>query len=580
MNKKLNILIIAAFGMIPLFAAAQNLSKEITVQKDYVPTERKATKANDLPKVKKEQSKTSALNYSNWAAPTQVPAKIQVLTPYGYETTHDFSTQRGYFDLGAGSFMNVVGSAGYRILDTEQTTLGFWLQHNSTWTGKNNSPVNTIDHKQKYNENRIGVDLTSNLAPGTLTANVFYHFDHFNYYGGNSDIWEQSAYKQTVNEVNLRLGWKNHATPDALSYHANLLGDYFGYSHSLVGESYKGAKETHLQLNLGGEYLCGEYSHAGVDLSGDWVHYSKLTAIDFDQQLLSPHSNKSLGMVTLSPYFRYNHGNFALLLGVKADGYFDGNSSFQIAPNVEFSYAFIDGVTFYANAKGGKSLNLAADRANINRYADPSSMLLGGTFSPIDAEGGFKVGPFAGFSLKLFGGYGKFKNMPLPWIPVLEEAKESTVATYYRPISIDGWKLGAEATYKFRSLVEFKAGITYSDQDKDNGYVLGEDRAKCVATASINVTPIKPLTIGIGYELRAKRAVRSVFYSGSAPVIESWVKTPLDDVNLLRAGASYKINDMFGVFVQANNILGKKWDDYFGMSAQRFNALGGISIVF
>ena len=63
-----------------LGASAQNLNKEITVDKDYVPVERKAVKQNTLPAVQKNAVDMNAkLNYSDWALPAAVPAKIPTM---------------------------------------------------------------------------------------------------------------------------------------------------------------------------------------------------------------------------------------------------------------------------------------------------------------------------------------------------------------------------------------------------------------------------------------------------------------------------------------------------------------------
>ena len=124
-----------------LGASAQNLNKEITVDKDYVPVERKAVKQNTLPAVQKNAADMNAkLNYSDWALPAAVPAKIPTMQPYGYLTNKVVDTKRGYATLGAGSQLNLLGNAGYRVLDDVNTALALWVQHNRTWAGKNSSP--------------------------------------------------------------------------------------------------------------------------------------------------------------------------------------------------------------------------------------------------------------------------------------------------------------------------------------------------------------------------------------------------------------------------------------------------------
>ena len=164
MKKKLYISMLAAVLAVAGATAQNNdkkdLTKEITLEKDFVPVEKKATKKNTLPTVKKVSAPAkTTLNYSDWSEPTTVPTSIPLMLPYGYRTAHNFSDKRGYLQVGGGMQANFTGSAGYRILDTEQNTLGVWLQHNSTWAGKNGTKL-ILDEaerlKQKFNDNVIG----------------------------------------------------------------------------------------------------------------------------------------------------------------------------------------------------------------------------------------------------------------------------------------------------------------------------------------------------------------------------------------------------------------------------------------
>ncbi|MBQ1724098.1 MAG: hypothetical protein II034_09900, partial [Muribaculaceae bacterium] len=173
---------ICTLSIMGLGGYAQELNKEITLEKDFVPVEKKATKKNALPVViqpAKNETPTT-LKYSDWAQPTAVATSIPTMLPYGYRTSHIFSDKRGYFDFGIGSQLNMVGSTGYRLVDDEHTKLSLWLQHNSSWSGKNTSPLAIDDHKlkQKFNDNVLGIDLNHRFSKGLLDAGGSLHFDN------------------------------------------------------------------------------------------------------------------------------------------------------------------------------------------------------------------------------------------------------------------------------------------------------------------------------------------------------------------------------------------------------------------
>ena len=168
-------ILLAAFTLTTVYAQDNtNLNKEITLEKDIEPLQKKAVKKNQLPKVKtldNTQPKTN-LGYSDLMAPIEVPADIPTLLPYGYRTAHNFSNKRGYLDVGVGSQANFRLDFGYRILNQEREKLGVWINHNSTWDGRNSSKLITDSQnrlKQKFNDNTLGVDYSKVFDRGTFS---------------------------------------------------------------------------------------------------------------------------------------------------------------------------------------------------------------------------------------------------------------------------------------------------------------------------------------------------------------------------------------------------------------------------
>ena len=54
----------------------------------------------------------------------------------------------------------------------------------------------------------------------------------------------------------------------------------------------------------------------------------------------------------------------------------------------------------------------------------------------------------------------------------------------------------------------------------------------------------------------------------------------MDDVVNLHAGANYRINSTVGVWLQAHNLLNRRYDILFGHGAQRIGFMGGVSLNF
>ena len=298
MNKKIYIaMLLAAFAISGTNAQdnKQNLNKEITLEKDIAPLEKKAVKKNELPKVKKPTAtgKKTQLGYSDLTSPIDVPTSIPTLLPYGYRTAHNFSDKRGYLDVGGGTQANFAVDFGYRIIDQESENLGIWLNHNSTWNSKNPSKVITHDvnrNKQKFNDNTLGVDYSRALGKGTLTLGLMSHIDIYNYYGGWNELelyplkeggdgltilspYNWDTEKQSFFNINLNAGWKSQFTllDKPLKYNIGLLYGHANHDKPF-DEHYKhGVHDNWGIIDLGGSYDITELTNAALNIKGEYL---------------------------------------------------------------------------------------------------------------------------------------------------------------------------------------------------------------------------------------------------------------------------------------------------------------------
>lgn len=622
---------ICMFSIMGLGGYAQELNKEITLEKDFVPVEKKATKKNALPVVvqpAKNETPTT-LKYSDWAQPTAVATSIPTMLPYGYRTSHIFSDKRGYFDFGVGTQLNMVGSVGYRVIDDPKTKLSLWLQHNSTWSGKNTTIVIPDDEKlkQKFNDNVIGVDLNHLFDKGTLDAGATVHFDKFNYYGGTNEVWDGGPIttydwdenKQSFIDITMRGKWQSRVSiaDRDFDYYVGMRFNHAGYNKSFTTQ-YKGAKENHITANVGAAYQFSGVAGVGADVAVDYL--KRKYASEWGDRI-----SDNMTMITLHPYYSYVGERASASLGVNLNFSFSDGAAIRLAPNVKINYNFVDGASLYANATGGKQLNTLQSMAAVNRYSDPLGGY-GNTFVPIDAEAGFKIGPFRGFSLKIYGGYGIFKNDQLVALPIdnyyftadpysynpyymtsFYQHNPSIVLmknqffapVYYKGFNTRGVKFGAELNYKYRSLAELDIKAVFAPQSRDvdgkyiKGYTLGLDRAKTVVNVDLKVNPLRALTVNLGFDYRGGRYnVNDYSYTKVGPWLDdvgqydfsqsfsSRGTCDLSNVLNLRAGASYRFDKVLTLWVQAANLLNKQWDVTTGMGAQKLNVMGGIQLVF
>jgi hypothetical protein len=118
-----------------------------------------------------------------------------------------------------------------------------------------------------------------------------------------------------------------------------------------------------------------------------------------------------------------------------------------------------------------------------------------------------------------------------------------------------------------------------------NGYKLGVDRASAVANIDLKVTPWRPLSVSLGLEYRGGRKALFGPYVPGIELVdpqmhEGYNFLNMDDVINLHAGANYRINSTVGLWLQAHNLLNRRYDVLYGMGAQRIGFIAGASFNF
>lgn len=602
--------------------AAGNKDKEELYQvvigdKDFVPVKRNVVMKNTLPEVKKPTVKNAVTpDYSHQAVATVVPNRVPTMLPYGYHTAHHFSAQRGYLDLGAGTQLNIAGSLGYRFIDEEDLNLEAWAQHNSTWEGRNGSKflVPEDRQKQRYNDNVLGLDMEKIFRGGTLDAGARFHYDSFNYYGGPATTWRDE--KQGFMGLAVGAGWKGHASAlgdHPLGYNLGVKLEYGKYEKGMYyflspdAKSQYAADEIVLAFNGGVNYQASSTVRAGIDLGATFVGndrgyldrvipavYSSPLPISDDRTTTwdATDTRISYGVIDISPYFRYEGESFRALLGAHAILSAGDGAKALVSPRVQVDADLASGVVLYANVLGGKTVHTLSSLHEATRYLNPSQYVRN-TFSPLDLEAGLRLGPWQGFSANVYAGYGIFRNAIAP---IYGNSSEDYAFVNLYNLRTRGVKVGARVNYQYRNIVEVDADFTFAPQDDEpladgksyaKSYLLGLDGATTVGSIDLTVRPIRKLSLGLGFEYRGGRRVTGVeqvyYYDEDGmpkyyPPLYS--KIDLTDVLNLKARAEYRITPRFGVWAQASNLLGKRWDVFPGMSCQNIGLMAGISANF
>ena len=554
---------LAATAVATLPAAAQGLSKEITIDKDVVPQERAASRLPVLPSLIEVKPEGTELQFSFSGIPARLAPYAGWLAPARVGDAVSVSDWRGYVEAGYFPAYNATLSAGYRALDNGTDRLNVW-GHFSGSSWRNPDGDLPKDMRPKYNDSGAALG-----AAYQRRFNPFSTLDVALTLGGNWYNPPFDFYSQSVYTGKLDAAWRSRG--GMVDYRVALHGDIFKMQKDWGWIPIGAPAASEQTFTLDGDM--------SVPFGGDVTSKSALT---FDYAATFLHRNLSLrmneagmeqkkghvaGLVTLTPGMKFAGDNYQVNIGARVDLSFNsGGGTFHIAPKIEAVGAPSRYFRIFATATGGQVTNSASDLFGELRYIDPS---LSYAFSQvaIDADAGFIVGPWRGFQLTVFGGYSRANDWVMPYHG----------AGRLSPVDIKGFRFGGSLRYDWRDIVTVEGSGAMAPQGYDKGYYMWRDRAKMELRGMITVRPIKALSVNVGGVARLKRRY---YYPAYYDYPGNYL--PLGSIADLTAGADYRFTPQFSVFLKGTNLLNHNWSEAIAtdVPCHGRTALVGVTYLF
>lgn len=561
-----------------LGASAKDLKTEITVDRTIVPVEREATRLGSLtPQLLSSPVKMRQLSLADYTDPAAITRTASTLDPAAYADTFALSPYRGYASLGYFPVFNLGASAGYKFIDNSRTRLGAWLQYD----GCSYKPYGDNASDGKYSDNTVtvGASLAQRVgSKSSFGARIGYTYSSI----GLPDDFQNNS--QNANIFDADLSWWSR--PGLIGYRLTAGFSHFGYGEDNYFDktifsdtpdrtlTVKAASENRFNFNGGLAFFGSSVSpRGGIDVSADFV--SRKNGIEMIGTSYQPISDGTLGIVSLTPYFTFHNGRLHGRVGARVDLSVGGvGKKVHVAPDVMLDWNVANQFAIYATISGGEHLNTLRSLYDYCQF-------VGGIWQyqrsnvPITADLGFNIGPFTGFSAKIFGGYAKANDWLMPQFSSLGYQGSSTHQiiidqTNYGAYDLEGWHAGVGLSYDWRSIVKAEVTAETASNDIDKAYYLWRDRAKYVINASVEVRPISPLKIAVGYELRTDR---HNYLSAISPI-------ELKSLSNLTLGASYEISEKLTVFARGENLLNRHYNLVTDIQAQPLKGLLGLSYKF
>ena len=597
-----NILIAAILTATAGNIAHAQLNKEITIEREIVPEVRAASRLDIFPKALSINTSATDLRFMDYSSPSALTPGLQLLEPATTEAAIPPTPYRGYLDAGYFPAATVGVSAGYGILSSDRTNLDVWGQFNNiSYKDRPFSGFDKITYKQLYGA--LGLKFAQRIGDaGTLSLSTdfaYRGFDNLDALLINSASTLDEADKiksaQGTLKWDIRAGWNGHNST-GLRYHADLHFGLFNFTKApasasvfdAIGQPTGGLElapvhETNLGAVFGASQTIGDDHIAGVEISGDFSRYnhfrnSSLAALydadGDDAKAYADADGKTIGLITLKPYYRYSPqgGVVSLKVGARVDLSVNSGKAVHVAPDIILGINPTSGFGAWLRIDGGEQMNRLQTLSEFTPYISPL-LAYRNSGIPVKGEFGLRIGPFKGAALTLDVAYAAANSWLMP--AFYEDASQ----ILFNGEDLRSWKAGVHANWEYRSIVALQAGFeTLLANGKTNAWFTWLDRSRSRLIASVSIRPISPLTIDLGYAMALHRRMTLVDADPSAP--EDRGEFNLKNRNLLNVGASYAITDAFTVFARVENILDDKAYNAVGVPSQGITGAIGFGWKF
>ncbi|MDR3061868.1 MAG: hypothetical protein LBU57_07125 [Dysgonamonadaceae bacterium] len=600
---KLQNFIIPAIVCFTTPAFAQNvkpdsvaLKRELTLEKEYTPTIRDASKIGTVPELKEPETPKTPVEFAKFSVPYEIKPQLTTLPAGSFFTDLPYSKKRGYLKAGIGSFVDFDGDLGYQILNTEKDRFSIFgssrvSNGNVTYIQKDEKFPQAEKQKMKISDHLGGLDYIHDFGGMNLDVNVKYTYSSFNYYGYTMP--EYSVYSvvpeytidKDINQVNnifeIGAGFTNNRT-DELNYSFHLSNTSFQRKY-LYLESLDGIKENRFSIDW--DIHKGFNTGMEVGIGGYWKNYKNTFPENAITWGAFDYNN-----ILLNPYWGIEGDNWDLRIGMKLNlVLMPGDDEHNISPDIRLRFRPSEKMNLYLVAGGGVRDNGLHSMFYENRYVSPE-IRISDSRVPFDGKIGIQGSPSGDLWFDLFAGYQIIKNehffnTTFPYDVDRFAPGTVILGGMIYPVYADAKVLGLGGSLKYNYQDVFDLGLkmTYYNWDvstktdhvdpvhtdlrfSDNPW--NRPNFETELTAGYKF-PQLPLRLDAVYRLETGR--RTLLISGS----ES-----MKNINNLGVSGTYTINDTFSVFAKINNLLFQKYDLFYGYPAQNFSIMAGINILF
>lgn len=514
--------------------AQKNLSEEVNVVRQYKPILAEAIKINASPEIKIEETGKEIPSYNFLSHRIDSSLKVNAIQTEKMKNESIAKLYKTYIRVGGGNYRTSYFEAWANNLRSKEWILGAHLRHQAQ--------VGSIEN-MAYSDNTIDMYAKRLYAKQSLGISMLYDRDVNHFYGYDHAITKFKAkdVRQNFNLFGLQSELKSNAQDfNSLAYTGNF--EFYTASDKF------NAKENRFGISGMAKYK--EYqAKMGIDVS------------NFSDSL----TNKN-NLFYVEPSIHLKQSNINIQLGFSAYQEFGENSLFHIYPKVEANYKIneIDAIA-YAGLNGRIKKNSFRDFYAQNPFLGTDIKIL---------NTNEKVNLYAGLrgKIDLKNTYQLNVNYKSVSREVYFVANNDVVRSY-------------KVVYDGPSSSETNINLNYSHQSSEKFKIYSSFDYYIYKTDTIREAWNKPTSIfrlGTNYNIANKFLIDAQLYSYSKMKTQEAngtignIKGGVD----LNLGIDYRYSKIISVYLNLNNVLNYKREQFNYYSGLGFQAMLGASFRF
>lgn len=536
----------------------KTVSEEIEVIRPYKPVLAEAVKLRRSPDLNNIATYKAKFNYAIADRKLALNSDIQKLQAQQLAAEREAILVNNYVKGGVGSLATLLAEGYFNIGKDEALQAGAFVRHFSQ-EGKLN--------KQNENWQQLSVFGRSIGNKSTLNGRINFERHGLYFYGidEQNPTLNPDPERQALNFIELEGEFINKFTGDenALSYaakaNAYLLKDKFDAKENTIAiTGYLNKRISKFNLGLAAGIEAGSTSDVNTSFSNN--------------------------LLRLNPYIKLQTNGVKITAGVNFVQEFGDFSDTRIFPAVTADFTLIpDFLQVFGEVKGDVNRNSLKNFTDENPFLN-SNIAIQNSVEKLSISGGIKGtgGPGFGYKARFYSK--RITDMPLFVNSFANFNKFDVIYDFgtMKLLGLEG-EISVQVSDNLKwtgklNIEDYKPSVEnesyYKPQLRINSNLIYAYNKKLSFNASVAIQDDSKAKVYIANPLTPAGTYPPIPDPSNEKVVT--VKGFVD----LGIGVEYKINNKFGVFAKANNILNTNYSRYLYYRNNGFNIYGGLSYSF